>query len=78
VPLIAENPKLEPSVKEEFGNMDKADSEREELEHSATIDELETRQTNERLGDVRLRHAETHEVILIPTPTNDPNDPLNW
>lgn len=30
------------------------------------------------LGTVQLRHHETNEVILIPTPSNDPNDPLNW
>ena len=30
------------------------------------------------LGHVRLRHHETNEIILIPTPSNDPNDPLNW
>ncbi|KEQ82937.1 MFS transporter [Aureobasidium pullulans EXF-150] len=30
------------------------------------------------LGHLRLRHAETNEIILIPTPSNDPNDPLNW
>ncbi|KAK7701135.1 hypothetical protein SLS64_010467 [Diaporthe eres] len=30
------------------------------------------------LGNVRLRHHETNEIILIPTPSNDPNDPLNW
>lgn len=30
------------------------------------------------LGNVRLRHAETKEIILIPTPSADPNDPLNW
>jgi hypothetical protein len=30
------------------------------------------------LGNVRLRHVETNEIILIPTPTNDPNDPLTW
>ncbi|KAH6648286.1 hypothetical protein BKA67DRAFT_574276 [Truncatella angustata] len=30
------------------------------------------------LGTVRLRHHETNEIILIPTPSNDPNDPLNW
>lgn len=34
-------------------------------------------QTNT-LGTVRLRHAETKEIILIPTPSRDPNDPLNW
>lgn len=30
------------------------------------------------LGTVRLRHHETNEIILIPTPSKDPNDPLNW
>ncbi|KAH8676282.1 MFS transporter [Xylariales sp. PMI_506] len=30
------------------------------------------------LGTVRLRDEETNEIILIPTPSNDPNDPLNW
>ncbi|KAF3010519.1 hypothetical protein E8E14_009823 [Neopestalotiopsis sp. 37M] len=30
------------------------------------------------LGTVRLRHHETNEIILIPTPSSDPNDPLNW
>lgn len=30
------------------------------------------------LGTVRLRNHETNELILVPTPSNDPNDPLNW
>ncbi|PKS08467.1 hypothetical protein jhhlp_004850 [Lomentospora prolificans] len=30
------------------------------------------------LGTVQLRHHETNEIILIPTPSSDPNDPLNW
>ncbi|KAI5927746.1 major facilitator superfamily domain-containing protein [Camillea tinctor] len=30
------------------------------------------------LGNVRLRDHHTQEIILIPTPSNDPNDPLNW
>jgi hypothetical protein len=30
------------------------------------------------LGSVRHRHEHTNEIILIPTPSNDPNDPLNW
>jgi hypothetical protein len=29
------------------------------------------------LGHLRLRHAETNQIILIPTSSNDPNDPLN-
>ncbi|KAI1339174.1 major facilitator superfamily domain-containing protein [Xylariaceae sp. FL0016] len=32
----------------------------------------------ERLGTLRLRHEHTNEIILIPTPSSDPNDPLNW
>ncbi|GAW15966.1 hypothetical protein ANO14919_053880 [Xylariales sp. No.14919] len=35
-------------------------------------------QRRETLGNVRLRDYHTNEVILIPTPSNDPNDPLNW
>jgi len=41
----------------------------------------ETVRENVRLasqGNVRLRHHETDAIILIPTPSNDPNDPLNW
>jgi hypothetical protein len=30
------------------------------------------------LGSVRLRHAGTNELVLVPQPSNDPNDPLNW
>jgi hypothetical protein len=30
------------------------------------------------LGNVRLRHPDTNEIILIPAPSSDPNDPLNW
>lgn len=30
------------------------------------------------LGHLRLRDAETNEIILIPTPSSDPKDPLNW
>jgi len=30
------------------------------------------------LGSVRLRQIDTNEVILIPQPSTDPNDPLNW
>ncbi|XEV01600.1 hypothetical protein FSHL1_006887 [Fusarium sambucinum] len=29
-------------------------------------------------GALRLHHPETNQIILIPTPTDDPNDPLNW
>ena len=30
------------------------------------------------LGSVRHRHEQTNEIILVPTPSTDPNDPLNW
>lgn len=33
---------------------------------------------HETLGNVRLRHHETNEIILVPTPTRDPKDPLTW
>jgi hypothetical protein len=39
------------------------------------VDEIQRVQT---LGTVRLQKVDTHETILIPTPSTDPNDPLNW
>jgi hypothetical protein len=30
------------------------------------------------LGHLRLRDEDTNEVILVPTPSDDPKDPLNW
>ncbi|KAL6804710.1 MFS general substrate transporter [Trichoderma sp. SZMC 28013] len=30
------------------------------------------------LGNLRLVHPETNAVILVPAPSSDPNDPLNW
>ncbi|RSL52883.1 hypothetical protein CEP53_007951 [Fusarium sp. AF-6] len=30
------------------------------------------------LGNVRIRNQETNALIFIPTPSSDPNDPLNW
>ncbi|PYH92412.1 MFS transporter [Aspergillus ellipticus CBS 707.79] len=30
------------------------------------------------LGHIRLRHQETNEVILVPTPSRHPDDPLRW
>lgn len=35
-------------------------------------------EANTTFGSLRLRNAATNEIILIPTPSNDPNDPLNW
>lgn len=39
------------------------------------VDEIQRVQT---LGSVRLQKRGTRETILIPTPSADPNDPLNW
>ncbi len=30
------------------------------------------------LGHLQLRHKDTNEIQLIPKPSSDPNDPLNW
>lgn len=30
------------------------------------------------LGHLRLRDEDTNQIILIPNPSEDPNDPLNW
>ncbi|KAL7916896.1 major facilitator superfamily domain-containing protein [Trichoderma velutinum] len=34
--------------------------------------------TRSALGTVRIRSPDTNQIILIPSPTKDPNDPLNW
>ena len=41
------------------------------------VDYLEKKRI-QTLGNVRLRQHDTNEIILIPTPSNDPSDPLNW
>ncbi|KAF3038059.1 hypothetical protein E8E11_005361 [Didymella keratinophila] len=40
-------------------------------------DPADVKKTNN-LGSLQLRHIDSNQIILIPTPTNDPNDPLNW
>lgn len=30
------------------------------------------------LGNVRLMQHDSNAIILVPTPSSDPNDPLNW
>lgn len=30
------------------------------------------------LGRLQLRDIETNEIVLVPRPSSDPNDPLNW
>jgi hypothetical protein len=46
----------------------------------ANMDEIEPvhERNHQGLGTLRLRHQETQEILLIPTPSDDPNDPLNW
>ncbi|KAJ5938032.1 hypothetical protein N7454_004374 [Penicillium verhagenii] len=39
--------------------------------------DLKARHTNT-LGSVQLRNPITNDIILVPTPSKDPNDPLNW
>ncbi|KAI3550562.1 hypothetical protein CSPX01_01612 [Colletotrichum filicis] len=41
-------------------------------------EDVDTKLKEQTLGTVQLRHNETNEIILVPTPSNDPNDPLNW
>lgn len=46
-------------------------------DYESTLEKETTNQVKT-LGHLRLRHAETNEVILIPEPSADPKDPLNW
>ncbi|RKL50887.1 hypothetical protein BFJ72_g340 [Fusarium proliferatum] len=47
--------------------------------HAVTADDIREVDTNvATLGHVRLRHVDTQEIILVPTPSLDPKDPLNW
>ena len=48
------------------------------MDKTTTHDTMDDIQVVHTLGTVRLHHAETKEVILVPAPSNDPNDPLNW
>lgn len=43
----------------------------------ANFNEKESAQVKT-LGHLRLRDEDTNEVILVPTPSDDPKDPLNW
>ncbi|KAK5663370.1 hypothetical protein OQA88_3798 [Cercophora sp. LCS_1] len=46
---------------------------------SSRLERVDTAASKRRtMGHVQLRDHETNEIILIPTPSNDPNDPLNW
>jgi hypothetical protein len=57
-----------------------SDSEKSTNMANMDIDEIEHvgERSHQGLGTLRLRHQETQEILLIPTPSDDPNDPLNW
>lgn len=48
------------------------------LEHVQSSDDSKKLAPVQTLGSVQLQHEETKEIILVPQPSNDPNDPLNW
>jgi hypothetical protein len=53
----------------------------EEIVDLDSLGEREGYVLNAELGHARSRHLKTSEdgkTILIPQPSNDPNDPLNW
>lgn len=58
--------------------MDSDEIEAGSIERYDSVDEEPKVKSVNTLGSVRLRHATTNELILVPTPSNDPNDPLNW
>lgn len=49
----------------------------EEVERVQTEDDTMALK-HQTLGHVRLRHEDTNEIILIPAPSLNPNDPLRW
>ncbi|KAF7193306.1 putative MFS-type transporter [Pseudocercospora fuligena] len=54
-----------------------------DLEQVTTIETLTDLQKEKldhinTLGSVQLQNVQTKEIFLIPTPSSDPNDPLNW
>lgn len=48
------------------------------LESVPSHSKLEAIEVVHTLGTVRLHNAQTKEIILVPQPSNDPNDPLQW
>ncbi|KAH9888733.1 major facilitator superfamily domain-containing protein [Xylariomycetidae sp. FL2044] len=48
------------------------------MEDTASVMKKTPTSKGELLGTLRLRHERTNEILLIPRPSNDPNDPLNW
>ncbi|KAI0394028.1 MFS general substrate transporter [Xylariaceae sp. FL0594] len=49
-----------------------------EQEMGGAVQDVTVKKTRVTLGNVRLRNRETNALILIPAPSADPNDPLNW
>ncbi|GAM35792.1 hypothetical protein TCE0_017f04389 [Talaromyces pinophilus] len=58
--------------------MDITQNEQGHRDGLAALDKRISEPDVKRLGHLRLRHAETNEIILVPAPSSDPNDPLNW
>ncbi|KAF2648380.1 MFS general substrate transporter [Lophiostoma macrostomum CBS 122681] len=50
------------------------------MARTTTITQTSHATKRHNLGSLQLRHVDSNQIILIPTPTNDPNalDPLNW
>lgn len=48
------------------------------VELGGSVEPVKTSNAVHTLGHVRLRNVTTNEIILIPTPSDDPRDPLNW
>lgn len=49
----------------------------ENASYAESVD-LKARTNTNTLGSVQLRNPITNDVILVPAPSKDPNDPLNW
>lgn len=50
---------------------------KEAVSHCEDLTKDEVRLTGGHLGTVRLTDDD-NQIILVPTPSRDPNDPLNW
>lgn len=51
---------------------------RHEDELSSSVITVPHRHPMETLGHVRLQDETTGITLLVPPPSSDPNDPLNW
>lgn len=70
----ATDPESPPAVEVENSDLEPTKT----VQIDATEQKLNITKRIHTLGSVRHRHEHTGEIILIPTPSKDPNDPLNW